>query len=344
MGGARVAHNAHDWMMPANPYRFDTYQGRRVLVTGASGFIGRWVARALNAAGAELWLAARDKNALASVCEAYEIRGQWRAADLADRGTFARLYGEVQPDVVFNLAGYGVDPAERDETLITALNVRLVREIAETVASGGNSDWQGIRLIHVGTAAEYGAVGGPLTEYTAAAPVSLYGRSKLEGTRALEVVRERSGLRAITARLFTVYGPGEHAGRLLPSMIAAARSGATLSLTGGEQRRDFTYVGDVADGLLRLGALIAPAPAVVNLVTGKLTSVRAFVECAAALLGLGTWQLRFGALAYRQDEVQQGPVDIRLLRQLLDWVPACSVREGIQQTINFEGRLSGVRS
>ncbi len=329
-------------MPHANSYRPDIYAGRRVLVTGASGFIGRWVARALSTARAELWLVSRNTTGLADVFDAYDIQGHPVKADLSKPGTFLRLYREVQPDATFNLAGYGVDPEESDPVLAARLNSDLVREIAESVSSSNHSDWPGLRLIHAGTAAEYGPVVGRLTENSSTAPMSLYGRTKLEGTCALLELRERSGISGICARLFTVYGPGEHAGRLLPSLLARARLGGTLALTQGDQQRDFTYVADVADGLLRLGALTQPALGVVNLATGVLTSVRTFAECAAELLGLGREQLQFGVLTYGQEDVRQGPADMSLLGRLLGWVPPCSIREGIRQTIEFEARLSGV--
>jgi nucleoside-diphosphate-sugar epimerase len=320
----------------------DVYRSRRVLVTGASGFVGRWVARALTDLGAELWVTGRSSSKLTAVCENYDIRGRSVVADLLEPGAFMRLYRDIRPDVTFNLAGYGVDPAERDEAVAAALNAQLVGEIAEAVAGGHQADWRGLRLVHAGSAAEYGAVDGLLTEATPTSPASMYGRTKLEGTRALSAVCDRTGVRAITARAFTVYGPGEHSGRLLPSLLGAARSGVPLPLTPGEQRRDFTYVADLAEGLLRLGALTVSVPKVMNVVTGRLTSVRAFAECAAELLGLPRSQLLFGALPARPDEVEQGPADTRGLRELLGWAPCCSVADGIRQTIRFETRVGTV--
>lgn len=328
-------------MMMAHTGWSKAYRRRSVLVTGATGFIGRWVAHSLSAAGAEVWLVARDEKKLVAVCDIFQIRGNYLVVDLARPGTFAELYGRVRPDVVFNLAGYGVLPLEQDEELAARLNADFVSELAETIASGPASDWPGLRLVHVGSAAEYGRAADRLTESTPTAPVNLYGLTKLEGTRAVARLCEREGLRAVTARLFTVYGPGEQATRLLPSLVAAARSGDMLSLTSGTQRRDFTYVGDVAEGLVRLGALLQASP-IINLSTGRLSSVREFVECAAALLGLSDSQLRFGALPARPDELHQGPANVSLLRHHLGWVPQRSIADGIQHTIDFERRFSGV--
>jgi nucleoside-diphosphate-sugar epimerase len=320
------------------------YAGRRVLVTGASGFIGRWVARSLHSAGANLWIGGRDAKRLRGVCEANEIRAQICVADLSEPGAFKRVFRDAQPEITFHLAGYGVDPVENQADLAEALNARLVWEIAETIAGASRSDWNGLRFVHAGSAAEYGPVAGELTEETEAHPVSLYGKTKLTGTRRLTSAITDNGLRAITARLFTVYGPGEHPNRLLPSLIKASQSGEQLSLTKGEQLRDFTYVGDVSEGVLRLGSIAGPLPTVVNLATGILTSVREFAECAGELLGLRNGQLQFGALSYRSDEVRQSAADTHRMEQLTGWRPAISIREGIQRTIAFQSRLSGARA
>ena len=313
----------------ASPYR-----GQRVLVTGASGFIGRWVARGLAQAGAEVWLAGRDGAALKAVCSGYGIAGIACLADLSREGEFLRLWREARPAVTFNLAGYGIDREEEDESLAAALNTRLVSEILQALREDESPAWPGLRLVHAGSAFEYGAVEGTVNEDTPATPVATYGRTKLAATEQVAAAAG-SGARVATARLFTVYGPGEHANRLLPSLMRAAETGEALPMTGGKQQRDFTYVEEVAEGLLRLGLQREPV-GTVNLATGRLTSIREFAETAAELLHLREGQLQLGALPYRGDETQQGPTDITRLKKLLFWKPAATVREGIQKTIEFE--------
>jgi nucleoside-diphosphate-sugar epimerase len=297
------------------------------------------VARFLTRAGAELWLVTRDATALDAVCAQHGIEGTRCACDLARAGEFARVYREARPAATFNLAGYGVDCDERDDALAEALNSRLVAEITHTIAPDNSPDWPGLHLVHTGSAFEYGAVPGTVNEDSPARPTITYGRTKLAATEQVAAACA-SGLRATVARLFTVYGPGEHPHRLLPSLLRVARSGEALEMTGGRQQRDFTYVEDVAEGLLRLGLQRAPV-GVVNLATGRLTSIREFAETAAKLLGLRGDQLQLGALPYRDDEVEQGPADITRLKKMLFWRPALAVREGIQKTIEFEQSQRG---
>lgn len=312
------------------------YAGRRVLVTGATGFIGAWLVRALGDSGAQLWLHGRDSDKLAQVARRHCVSAESLVADLAVAGAGAKLVHDARPDIIFNLVAYGVEPSSQDESLAHALNVELVEEMAAALATQPTYGWLGARMVHTGSAAEYGIVPGVLTEQSPATPTTLYGRTKLEGSRRLAVVAGESDLRAVTVRLFTVYGPGERRGRLLPSLLAAATSDGRLRLTPGTQKRDFTYVADVAEGLVRLGGCSSALPPAVNLATGVLTSVREFTEIAAQVIGLNPELLQFGAMPQREDEVAQGPADNSLLRSLVNWAPTCIIREGVRRTFELD--------
>jgi nucleoside-diphosphate-sugar epimerase len=326
--------------MPPPPSLPDAFRGRRTLVLGAAGFIGRWVARALAGCGAELILADRDAQRIARAGAEFGFCGQAREIELTSPGALAALLRDVRPEVTFNLAGYGVNPAERDADLAGRINAGMVAELADAVAAQAPSDWSGMRMVHVGSAAEYGPVDGPVREDVPCRPASLYARSKLAGTLALAERVEQRGLRALTARLFIVFGPGEHPLRLLPSLLAARRTGAAVPMTAGEQLRDFLYVGEVAEGLLRLAASSGPPRAVVNLASGKHASVREFAETAARVLALRPGQLQLGALPYREDEVKQGPADISRLRELTGWQPSLPLEEGIRRTMEWDSQMA----
>ena len=319
-----------------------TYRGRRVAVIGASGFIGRWVARLLTACDAHVYLVVRDAGSMEALLPAYGIRGEVVEQDLADFAAVKRLLTEVRPSVAFNLAGYGVDRTERDDRTAFLINAELVRTVAETMASIRDAMWKGHDLVHVGSALEYGVARGDLAESTAPRPTTLYGRSKLAGTQVLTDVCQESGLRGVTARLFTVYGPGEHEQRLLPSLLRTAESGRPLDLTSGRQQRDFTFVGDIAEALLRLGASADEPSEVVNVASGRFTTVRDFVETAAQVLGIERDLLHFGAVPVRDDEMEHEPVSVERLQKRTGWLPNIDVKKGIRQTQIFQQRGSSL--
>ena len=319
----------------------ERYRNVPVLVLGAGGFIGRWVARALSSMGADLCLAVRDATRAEEIFSRYGVRGKVMAADLTNPESIRSLLLDARPAVLFNLAGYGVDPSERDEKAAYQMNADLVRTICQTLVSAGDTSWPGQQFVHVGSALEYGSVGGDLSEDAQPRPSTLYGKSKLESTRNLTECCRNSTLRGMTARLFTVYGPGEHRGRLLPSLLEAAREPGKLALTSGAQRRDFTYVEDVAAGLLRLGVSSAEPGEVVNLASGRLTSVRDFVLTAAKVCRIPPGRLEFGRLPTRPEEMEHTGVSLERLQRLTDWAPVTGPEEGIRKTAAFYSLLRG---
>lgn len=310
-----------------------------VAVLGAAGFMGRWVARALCERGAEVNLIVRDIATAQPILSSYGVHGALFEIDLLKPGAVLGLYRKIKPLVTFNLAGYGVDRSERDEQTAYRTNAHLVEQVCEAVSAIRDSQWQGQDIVHAGSALEYGTIGGDLDEDSIPHPTTLYGRSKLAGTLALAEGCRTGGIKGLTARLFTVYGPGEHAGRLLPSLIETAASGAELPLTAGTQKRDFTYIEDVAEGLLQLGLAKTAPGAVVNLATGRLYSVREFVKTSAGILQIPDDHLRFGALPTRPEEMEHSQVTVERLRRLTGWIPGTTITEGIRKTVEFERRL-----
>ncbi|HEX9109544.1 MAG TPA: SDR family NAD(P)-dependent oxidoreductase, partial [Longimicrobiales bacterium] len=157
--------------MPADHQH--AYAGRRVAVLGASGFIGRRVAAALARQGAELYLLARVTQAAEAL--AGELGGDPSVlrCDVALPGELERAIEKVRPAIVFNLAGYGVDPAERDESLASLINAELPRRLCRALADWRDGGWPGQAVLHVGSALEYGRATGDLREYTEPLPDTL---------------------------------------------------------------------------------------------------------------------------------------------------------------------------
>lgn len=310
-----------------SPFRYT-----RALVLGANGFVGHWVARALRAQGAHLMCAVRTIEGAERLAR-HQLGAVVVRRDLGDLDALASWIPALRPSVIFNLAGYGVDRGERDEALGDLMNHRLVEALGHVVAAMPRDEWNGARLVHVGSALEYGTTGGVLHESSACAPNTAYGRSKLAGTLALQRTAVEHGVEVCTARLFTVFGPGEHAGRLLPTLLAAAESGVPVALSAGTQRRDFAYVEDVAEGLLRLAVSDVQPGEIVNLATGAMHSVRDFAETAAGVIGIPSERLQFGAVPTREEEMSHEGVSVNRLRELTRWLPDDDIAGGVARTV-----------
>jgi nucleoside-diphosphate-sugar epimerase len=316
---------------PSASGALEAYRGVRALVLGGSGFIGAWVARALERAGAIVTIAVRNPHAAITTAGPIAIVH----ADLTEPDALARVLAQARPQIAFNLVGYGVEPSQRDASAMAVINAGVVDALCAALASIDPAGWTGASLVHTGSALEYGPVDGSVREETPAKPTTDYGRTKLRATQSIQRCASTTRLRAVVGRLFTVYGPGEHDSRLLPALLRTARTKQPLALTDGRQPRDFTYVEDAAEGLLRLGASAAAPGTVVNIATSQLTTVREFAETAAAVLGFDRTLLEFGALPTRAEEMWHGAVDVTRLRDLVSWVPASTVAEGIRRTLEF---------
>lgn len=312
------------------------YQGIPAAVFGSTGFIGRWVARGLCQAGANLFLPVRDKLTAHRIGQEYKIHGKISELDYRDEKAVRKFIGQTRPAIIFNLSGYGIDRSEQCPETAYSINSRLVEIICESISETKNFEkWSGQKIIHAGTAMEYGSIPGDLDEGSVPRPTTLYGRSKLAGTENLTKFLDENKIRGLTARLFAVYGPGELPQRLLPTLIRLKDSDEPIEFTAGRHKRDFVHVEDVARGLLLLGAQSGSKDRIVNLATGKLTSIRNFIKISAKVLGIAEKRLSFGALPTRPEEMKHEPVTNRRLSDLTGWTPGISIREGVERTLLF---------
>jgi nucleoside-diphosphate-sugar epimerase len=295
-------------------------------VLGASGFVGRWVVRALVARGAEVVAQVRHPARLPA---AFARGAEVRAYDLAPRGAARELVARVHPGVVLNLAGYGVAKDERDEAGYRRINAELSHELVRALEA--RNEGPGLALVQLGSALEYGR-SADLDERAEAQPYEPYGRTKLAGTQRLASARGR--VPSVVARAFTVFGPGERTGRLVPTLLAARATSGRIPLSDGAQRRDFVYVEDVARALdpatVRGGRYPFDAPCL-NLASGALTPVRDFVLALADELGIARERLGFGDLPPLPEEMHHPPVPVERLRAALGWSPSPDVHAAVRR-------------
>lgn len=299
--------------------------GRRALVTGAAGFLGAHVARALAAAGAQVSALVRpdtDVWRLAPMLDEIDlVRSDVRA--LSDAALSGRL---GRHDVVYHLAAAGVDQRQQDPAAIVETNVGGTMAALEHASRVGAE-----RFVYCGSCFEYG-------EATAARedrlpdPRNEYAASKSAGWLLAHAHGRRTGLDVVTLRPFTVYGPLEASQRLVPFVIARAVAGERIELTGGRQTRDWVYADDAAAAFVRAGVAEGIGGGTFNVCTGVETSVRALVEIVVELTG-GTATPDFGARPYREPELWSLSGDPTAATDRLGWTAATPLREGLARTV-----------
>jgi UDP-glucuronate decarboxylase len=279
---------------------------RRVLVTGATGFVGTHVMRAL---------AERNVDAHAA-----------RVDLLRDPNGFRDLVSDLRPTHLLHLAWYAV-PGKFYTSLENyewpGATMAAVRAFAE---AGGE------RVTIAGTCVEYDPRFGYCSEtLTPTAPDTPYGVAKDAARRLVESYAATSGLSASWARLFFVYGPGERSQRLIPSVIQSLLAGAEARCTDGRQLRDFLHVRDTADALVTLLASDVTGP--VNVSSGAPVAVRDVVLRIGEQLKAAEL-LRIGALPSREEPFMIAG-DHRRLRDEVRWTPRFDLASGLADTIEW---------
>jgi len=232
---------------------------KKVLVTGASGFIGRASIGPLVARGFDVHAVSASANAGANAnAGARDPRATWHRADLLAPGEPERIVDAIRPSHVLHFAWYAVPgkywTAPENTEWVTA-SAALARAFTR---AGGE------RFVGAGTCAEYAPGDGDCDERTTPlAPSTLYGASKLAASRLIA----EGGVSSAWGRIFFLYGPHEDPSRLVPSVIRSLLDGREALCTAGTQVRDFMHVDDVGDAFAAL--LQSGVEGAVNIASGR---------------------------------------------------------------------------
>ncbi|MBW1910573.1 MAG: NAD(P)-dependent oxidoreductase [Deltaproteobacteria bacterium] len=294
---------------------------KKVLVTGATGFIGQCCLPLLLERGFEVHaVTSRDLNEEVS-------RIHWYRADLLDSEQTRTVMVKVKPSHLLHLAWYTVP----GEFWTSTENLRWVKaslDLLQTFISHG-----GHRVVMVGTCAEYDWKWGFCSEETTPLrPSTLYGASKhalqiISGALSVQV-----GLSSAWGRIFFLYGPHEHSDRLVPSVILSVLKGKPAPCSHGNQVRDFLYVEDVASAFVTLLESSVQGP--VNIGSGHPVSLKEVVNRIGEMVGAPDL-IRIGEKAAPQGDPSLLTADTRRLREDVKWIARYGLEAGLDQTIQW---------
>jgi nucleoside-diphosphate-sugar epimerase len=251
----------------------------------------------------------------------------WHRADLLDAPAAAEVVAQVRAELLLHLA-WDVTPG----AFWTAPgNVRWVE--ASLALLRAFLDGGGARAVLAGTCAEYdwAALQGPCRELgTPLGPHTLYGTCKHATRLVAQALAAQRGASLAWGRIFHLYGPGEQAGRLVPSVARALLAGEPVRTSDGSQIRDFAHVRDVAAGFAAL--LDSDAQGPVNIATGRPVSVRAVIEAIAAATGNGEL-IEWGALDRVPGEPPELFADVTRMREEVGFTAGTDLAEGLRETV-----------
>lgn len=293
-----------------------------VLVTGASGFVGACVVRALLERGERPHVLLRSQARLwrlAGVMNRLTIH----QADLLDADATRSVLRAVRPAVVLHLAAHGAYESQDDARRILQTNILGSYNLLEASAEVG------VRVfVSTGTSSEYGFKSEPMREEDRLEPNSFYAVAKAAQTHLCSLLARRQAMAVAVFRLFSVYGPWEEPTRLMPTLIRRALAGLPLEMVAPDVARDFVYVEDVVDALLDFPAAARLKGETVNLGTGIETSLRTVVEAVIELTGSRS-EVRWGGMPPRQWDSSRWVADPSRARRLLGWAPRYNLQQGL---------------
>ena len=252
----------------------EQYQDQRILVTGGAGAIGSNLSRALAEAGARVLildnLSSGERWNVPSITNVLFIEG-----DVRDEVKLKRVFFE-RPTIVFHLAAFfaNQNSVDHPETDLEVNGLGTLRLLEYSMMNGVQ------RFVYASSGCSIYGSAAPLPlkeEFVSMHLSSPYQITKMLGELYCNFFMNHYGLKVVTPRFFNSYGPGEVPGEyrnVIPNFIYWAMKGRALPVTGtGEETRDFTYVGDLVDGLLRAGVMESAVGQAFNLASGKETRI-----------------------------------------------------------------------
>lgn len=299
----------------------------RVLVTGATGFVGSYVLRRLTADPQATVAILVRRGSLTRRIDDVRDRVVRYEADLADPQAVARAAREFKPDAVVHLAWHGVgNKLRNDESQVDNIghSLALLRAGCEAGAKA---------FVGLGSQAEYGPCEGPIDEAQPTRPTTLYGAAKLSTCLLADQLCRLYGMRFAWLRLFSAYGPGDSPEWMIPSLILSLAKRRRPALTEGRQLWDYIYVTDAAEAVYQ-AARNPEASGVFNLGSGEARTVRHVAERIRDLVD-PSLALGFGEVPYRPDQVMHLQACIDRLRAATGWQPRVPLDEGLRLTVEW---------
>jgi nucleoside-diphosphate-sugar epimerase len=296
----------------------------RILLTGATGFIGSHLADFLIESGFDLLLTKRSASNL-NKCFSYIDKAKW--VDTDDKNWINQAIA-FKPEIILHAAWSGVDSTKRDDWDIQLSNVSFMYNLLKIARESSS-----FRVICLGSQAEYGNFETKVTEIYKVIPVTSYGIIKLANLELLKSFCVDQQIQWYWLRVFSVLGENDNGSWLLPTVIAKLKNDEPIDLTEGNQEYDYIYIQDLNRRILQVVNSENDKSGVYNICTGEGIEIKKLLMLVAKKLSKPVSLLNFGAIPYRTNQTMKMVGDPSKFESVFGTLPRLSVESIIEKLI-----------
>lgn len=307
---------------------------KRVLVTGATGFVGANLARRLVVDGHDVHLLVRPGLGPGSAAwrlDGLRAHSRLHHVDFAsDPDGLDRVVGEIRPEWVFHLAAHGAYSSQTDLHRMAQTNVIGTMNLVQSCLRVGFE-----AFVNTGSSSEYGFKDHAPSETEWLEPNSHYAVTKAAATLFCRYTAQSQRVHLPTLRLYSVYGPWEEPSRLMPQLIVRGLRGELPPLVDPRIARDYVYADDVTEAYLLAADTADQEPgAVYNVGTGIQTSLGELVGLVREVLPV-TAEPAWGSMPARGWDTAAWVADSRKIRDELGWTPRSTLEQGFRAMVEW---------
>ena len=291
----------------------------KILVIGGTGFIGFNFLKRLSKKKYQVYSISKKK-----VVYSKKIKNvKYLISDIKKINQLKKIQKKF--DHIINLSGY-VDHKNKKEN--DACHFQGTKNLIKVFYTKKLKSF-----IQIGSSLEYGKLKSPQKEKSVCKPVSIYGISKYKASKFIQEIGKKKNLPYIILRAYQVYGPYQKNDRLIPQTINACLKNKKFNCTSGNQLRDFIFIDDFCDLILKVIKKNKIRQKIFNIGSGKPISVKFIIKKIKYLTNKGS--PCFGEISMRPDELLELYPSIKKIKKTFNWTPKISLNKGLKKTISF---------
>ncbi len=302
--------------------------GNKVLITGATGFIGANLVRMALKEGSEVYIITRKESDKWRINDVLTYIVEYNA-DLQDYDKLKCIISRIKPEIIYHTATYGGRPNQKDAVRIMQTNLIGTINLITACKKYGFD-----LFVNTGSSSEYGIKEKTMQEEDLLEPVNDYGVSKSAVTQYCQAIAKNEDLPIVTLRLFSPYGSYEESVRLIPSVILSCLRRKKPKISSPNFVRDFVYIQDVLDAYAKLSEVRPLSGEIFNIGSGKQCTVG---DVANKIIELSGYDIEFdtGMPQGWPNEPKKWEADISKANDILGWKPKYDLENGLTETIRW---------